>query len=168
MGARAATRVAHVPDDLAALDYLAVAHGGAEEMGVEGGDAPAVLDLDHEAQVGSLFHALDEKKSRPLIWLSGPAGSGKTTLVASYLQARKIPCLWYRMDEGDGNLATFFYYLGLAGKKAAPRIRKPLPLLTSEYLQGIPVFALRFFENLFGRLKKPVFLVFYLAVVNTP
>ena len=64
------------------------------------------------------------------------------------------------MDEGDGNLATFFYYLGLAGKKAAPRIRKPLPLLTSEYLQGIPVFVLRFFEDLFGRLKKPVFLVF--------
>ena len=107
-----------------------------------------------------LFRALDERRSRPLIWLSAPAGSGKTTLVASYLQTRRVPCLWYRMDEGDGDLATFFYYLGLGGKKVAPRIRKPLPLLTPEYLQGIPVFALRFFEDLFGRLKKPAFLVF--------
>ena len=107
-----------------------------------------------------LFRALDKKRSHPLIWISGPAGSGKTTLVASYLQARKIPCLWYRTDEGDGDLATFFYYLGLGGKKVAPRIRKPLPLLTPEYLQGIPVFALRFLEDLFCRLGRPACLVF--------
>jgi LuxR family maltose regulon positive regulatory protein len=107
-----------------------------------------------------LFRALDEKRKRPLIWVSGPAGSGKTTLVASYLQARKLPCIWYRMDEGDGDFATFFYYLGLAGKKAAPRTRNPLPRLTQEYLPvGVPVFALRFFENLFGRLKRKSLLV---------
>ncbi len=108
-----------------------------------------------------LFRALDEKRNRPLIWVSGPAGSGKTTLIASYLKERKARYLWYRMDEGDGDPATFFYYLGLAGKKAAPRIRKPMPLLTPEYLQGgVPVFALRFFENLFGRLKHGYLLVF--------
>jgi LuxR family maltose regulon positive regulatory protein len=107
-----------------------------------------------------LFRALDEKRKRPLVWISGPAGSGKTTLVASYLQARELPCIWYRMDEGDGDFATFFYYMGLAGKKAAPRIRNPLPLLTPEYLQGgVPIFALRFFENLFGRLKQSFLLV---------
>ena len=63
------------------------------------------------------------------------AGSGKTALTASYLDNGKFPCLWYRMDEGDGDIATFFYYLGLAAKKASPRKRKPLPLLTPEYLQ---------------------------------
>jgi LuxR family transcriptional regulator, maltose regulon positive regulatory protein len=56
------------------------------------------------------------------------------------------------MDAGDADLATFFYYLGLAAKNAAPRNRKPLPLLTPEYLQGIPVFAKRFFEQLAARL----------------
>jgi LuxR family transcriptional regulator, maltose regulon positive regulatory protein len=89
-----------------------------------------------------------------------PAGSGKTTLVSSYVQARKTPCLWYRMDEGDSDLATFFYYLGLGAKQIAPRFRKPLPLLTPEYLKGTRIFALRFCENLFGRLKKPAILVF--------
>ena len=56
------------------------------------------------------------------------------------------------MDEGDADLATFFYYLGLAAKNAAPRYRKPLPLLTPEYLLGVPVFAKRFFEQLSARL----------------
>ena len=106
-----------------------------------------------------LFRALDASRSRPLIWLSGPAGSGKTTLVASYLQARKVTCLWYRMDEGDSDLATFFYYMGLAARKAAPRRRNPLPLLTPEYLLGIPTFALRYFENLYARLKPPFIIV---------
>jgi DNA-binding SARP family transcriptional activator len=95
-----------------------------------------------------------------VIWTTGPAGSGKTTLVSSYLDANKLPCLWYQVDEGDSDLATFFSYMGMAAKKAAPRKRTPLPLLTPEYLQGIPTFTLRYFENLFSRLKIPFVLVF--------
>jgi len=59
-----------------------------------------------------LFSLLDQKEHYQVTWISGMAGSGKTTLVASYLDARNIPCLWYQMDEGDGDIATFFYYLG--------------------------------------------------------
>ena len=87
-----------------------------------------------------------------MTWLCAPAGSGKTTLVASWLDSRKLPCLWYQVDEGDGDLATFFYYMGLAGKKAAPKHKKPLPLLTPEYLLGIQAFTRRYFEDLYGRL----------------
>jgi len=107
-----------------------------------------------------LFSILERTRASPVVWLSGPAGSGKTTLIASYLDARKLPCLWYQVDERDSDIASFFYYLGLAVKKASPRFRKPLPLLTPEYLMGIPVFTLRFFENLYGRLKPPFFIVF--------
>ncbi len=106
-----------------------------------------------------LFKALEEGRERSLIWISGPAGSGKTTLVASYIETRRFNCLWYQLDEGDSDLATFFYYLGLAGKKAAPRVRRPLPLLTPEYFPGIQTFAKRYFENLFTRLKQPAVLV---------
>lgn len=106
-----------------------------------------------------LFKLLEEGQVRSLIWISGPAGSGKTTLVASYIEVRKIPCLWYQIDEGDSDIATFFYYLGLAGKKAAPRIRRPLPLLTPEYGLGIQTFAKRYFEDLFERLKPPAVLI---------
>ena len=107
-----------------------------------------------------LFRLLDASRKYPVIWISGPAGSGKTTLISSYLDANKLPCLWYQVDEGDSDIATFFYYFGLAAKKAAPHYRKSLPLLTPEYLQGIATFTLRYFENLFSRLKAPYFLIF--------
>ncbi|HXX35074.1 MAG TPA: AAA family ATPase, partial [Thermodesulfobacteriota bacterium] len=107
-----------------------------------------------------LFRLLDTCRKYPVIWINGPAGSGKTTLVSSYLDARKLSCLWYQVDEGDSDIATFFSYMGMAAKKAAPRRKTPLPLLTPEYLQGIPTFTLRYFENLFSRLKIPCVLVF--------
>jgi ATP/maltotriose-dependent transcriptional regulator MalT/two-component SAPR family response regulator len=107
-----------------------------------------------------LFNLLDRKRKYPVIWVSGPPGCGKTTMVTSYLENKDNPCLWYQADEGDADPATFFYYLGLAAKKATPRKRKPLPLLTPEYFPGLPTFTLRYFENLFQRLKAPSFLVF--------
>ncbi len=107
-----------------------------------------------------LFTLMDKKRSSPIMWINGPAGSGKTTLVASYLDARKLPCLWYQLDNGDSDVATFFYYLGLASQKAAPRHKTPLPLLTMEYMRGIPAFAKRYFENLCTRLKPPCIVVF--------
>ena len=107
-----------------------------------------------------LFSLLDKGRASPVTWVSGPGGSGKTTLVASWLDARKLPCLWYHLDEGDGDIATFFYYLGLAAKKAAPRRATDLPLFTVEYMQGVPAFTKRYFENLCSRLKTPSVIVF--------
>jgi two-component SAPR family response regulator len=106
-----------------------------------------------------LFNRLNKGIKKPLLWLSAPAGSGKTTLVSSYLDNSKLPCIWYQIDEGDSDLATFFYYMGLAAKKAAPRYRKPLPLLTPEYMLGIPTFTRRYFESLCTRLKTPFAIV---------
>lgn len=103
-----------------------------------------------------LFDLLDEGRHAPVTWVTGPGGSGKTTLVASWLDAKKLPCLWYQVDEGDGDMANFFYYLGMAAQKAAPRYRRRLPLLTPEYLQDIPTFTRNYFENLYARLKPRV------------
>ncbi len=107
-----------------------------------------------------LFQKLDQRAHYSLTWISGTAGSGKTTLLASYLAEKKIPCLWYNFDERDEDLGAFFYYLGLAGRKAAPRKHPFLPLLTPEYLQNVTAFVRRYFEELCQSLPPPFFLIF--------
>jgi LuxR family transcriptional regulator, maltose regulon positive regulatory protein len=105
-----------------------------------------------------LFALLDNARQKPVVWITAPAGSGKTTLVASYLEAGSLPFLWYQVDEGDADPAAFFYYMGLAVSSADPGTKKSLPLLTPEYRQGITTFSRRYFEDLFARLagvKRP-------------
>ncbi len=107
-----------------------------------------------------LYRLLDQGRKFPITWVSGPPGCGKTTTVSGYVEARRHRGIWYQVDEGDGDPATFFYYLGLAGRKSAPRKRSPMPLLTPEFLPGLTTFAHRFFEDLLGRLGAGSVLVF--------
>lgn len=58
-----------------------------------------------------LFSRLDELRRHPVVWIAGPHGAGKTTLVASYLEARKHRGIWYQLDAGDADVSTFFFYL---------------------------------------------------------
>jgi DNA-binding SARP family transcriptional activator len=108
-----------------------------------------------------LFSLLDERRRHPAIWISAPPGAGKTTLVGSWLESRKLTGIWYQVDAGDADPASFFYYLGLA-EQALPRRRRgldPLPLLTPEYLPDRAGFARRFFRELFTRLDPTAVLV---------
>lgn len=98
-----------------------------------------------------LFSLLDRSRKQPVVWVSGPPGAGKTILISSYLEARALPCIWYQIDSGDEDIATFFYYMGLAAKRASPR-RRPIPLFTQEYIPGLVTFTRRYFEELFSRL----------------
>lgn len=107
-----------------------------------------------------LFNAFDENHENPIVWITSPPGAGKTTLISTYLESRNYKTLWYQVDESDADLPTFFYYLGLAARKAKPRKRKALPLLTPEYKFGIPVFSRNFFRELFARLDGEFVLVF--------
>jgi len=47
-----------------------------------------------------LFNLLDTISIEPVTWVTGPPGSGKTSLVRSYLQTRDFRCLWFSLDEG--------------------------------------------------------------------
>jgi tetratricopeptide (TPR) repeat protein len=100
-----------------------------------------------------LFHLLDESGDCPVTWVSSPAGSGKTTLVASYIKERNIPALWYRVDEADGDVASFFYYMGEGAKQLRKGRNKPLPLFTPEYHTGMFAFTRHYFESLFSRMS---------------
>ncbi|MEO5863085.1 MAG: hypothetical protein ABIQ03_11580, partial [Burkholderiales bacterium] len=60
-----------------------------------------------------LFRVLaSARREQPFIWVAGPPGAGKTTLIGSYLEARHSRYLWYQIDPGDSDPATFFFYLG--------------------------------------------------------
>lgn len=102
-----------------------------------------------------LFDLLDRtRKDHRVIWISAPGGAGKTSLATSYLGARKLPVLWYQVDAGDGDIASFFYYIGLAVQHVAPHHKKPLPHLTPEYLADVPTFTRNFFRELYRRLPR--------------
>jgi DNA-binding SARP family transcriptional activator len=105
-----------------------------------------------------LFQRLDDLADRPCVWIGAPGGYGKTTLAASYVETRGLPCLWYQLDEDDADPATFFYYLGVAA--AARGAGPPLPLLTPEYQDNLPTFTRRYFQALFQRLNSPFILLF--------
>jgi LuxR family transcriptional regulator, maltose regulon positive regulatory protein len=109
---------------------------------------------------GRLFRVLDEaREHKPAICIVGPPGAGKTTLVASWLDARGIKGIWYQVDPGDADLATFFYYLGEAARQFMRKGQRPLPLLTPEYLQDLEGFSRRFFRELFSRLPDNAILI---------
>ena len=106
-----------------------------------------------------LFRRLDASRE-PVIWVSAPPGAGKTTLASSYLVERDLAHLWYQLDARDADPATFFHYLGLAVRAAAPRLQFDLPHLTAEYLLGLRAFARRYFQAFAAQLHARFALVF--------
>lgn len=99
-----------------------------------------------------LFALLDQGENHPITWVTGPPGCGKTTLVASYVEARRFPVSWYQVDEGDSDPATWFSYLAELAGRATRRKQSSLPYLTPEYLPDVPGFTRRFFRLFFARL----------------
>jgi len=55
-----------------------------------------------------LFAMLAESVETCAVWICGPAGSGKTTLVNSFLYTADIPCIWYSIDRSDTAVGSFF------------------------------------------------------------
>ena len=108
-----------------------------------------------------LFQLLETSQKNPVTWIVAPAGFGKTTLAASYLTERKIPCMWYCLDERDSDTAVFFHFMSHAVTMASPKKDMRLPHQPPKGLTTDPAFALSYFASLCDRLpemskKEPV------------
>lgn len=117
---------------------------------------PQLSDIYHRER---LYRLLDSARSKPIIWITSPAGSGKTTLISSYLKKKKLIPLWYQIDQDDTDLALFFSYLAQVAKHHMAEA-EPLPILTAEYLAGISTFSRNYFRKLFGNIKSSNIIVF--------
>jgi LuxR family maltose regulon positive regulatory protein len=106
-----------------------------------------------------LYELLDELSATPLIMVNGLPGSGKTTLMSSYIENRDIPCLWYQVDRDDQDLATFFYYLGIAALRINPYSKSALPQVSPERVFKLAALAKEYFQKLYQSLDTPFMIV---------
>ena len=106
----------------------------------------------------TLFARLDDPAGRTLIWISGPPGSGKTTLAAGYVEARGLRPVWYQVDSEDADPATFFHYLSHAARKLRGGRVRELPQFAPKHGGDVSAFARKFFRQLFAGTE-PIALV---------
>ena len=66
-----------------------------------------------------VFRLLEPAEATRITWIAAPAGSGKTSVLTSFLQARPTPSLWYQVDESDDDPATLFLALAAGATRGA-------------------------------------------------
>jgi len=96
----------------------------------------------------------------PIVWVASPAGSGKTKLAISYLEASGLPAIWYEVDAGDMDPASFFRTFGqaCAAHLGADSATQP-PLFSPDHLFDLAAFARRYFRAVFSGLPEATLLV---------
>ena len=98
-----------------------------------------------------LFRELEDNRSAACTWISGPPGAGKTALLASFVSARTLACLWHQIDADDADPSAFFGTLAQGAQAAlSSQDAKRLPPYTPDAAFSLPTFARRFFRELFG------------------
>jgi LuxR family maltose regulon positive regulatory protein len=85
--------------------------------------APSPGDLIVPRQ--HLSSILDSVFINKTVFISAPAGYGKTTMVTSWLRERKLECAWVSLDEDDGSPGRLLQYLCAAAGRYLPDTFRP-------------------------------------------
>ena len=91
--------------------------------------------------------------------MNGPPGAGKTTVVSSYIEFRNLRCLWYQIDPGDEDVATFFHYFSQAAREHLSVGTASLPHFNPEMASGLTRFSRQYFREFYGGLGTPCVVV---------
>jgi len=119
------------------------------------------------AQRPRVHELIDDALRAGVCWLAAPAGYGKTTAVVDYLHGTKAPYVWYRVDEGDQDIARFYHYLARTLRSA--KMAEAMPVFGSEYAERPREFARMFFRAYFEHLEPDTVLALDdLHDANTP
>ncbi len=106
-----------------------------------------------------LYNLLNQSLDKPALWISGPPGSGKTTLISGYVDQSNLQCIWYQLDAEDGDPSTFFYYLAKSTEHFVGK-NIHVPPFTSEYYENPLSFTRWYLEQLCTQFSSHVVLVF--------
>ena len=107
---------------------------------------------------GRVLGAIHRALRSGACWVAAPGGYGKTIAVRDYLQKTGAPHIWYRVDEGDQDVASFFHYMALSVRGLRPRT--VLPAFGPEYADQLLPFARRFFRAYLAKLRPGTVIVF--------
>lgn len=91
----------------------------------------------------------------PCTWISAPGGTGKTYLLQSYIETGHRQALWYNLDEGDSDIATFFADLSEVLESVG---YGPLLRLFPD-VQHLARFSRLYFRQLAEQIEHPTLLI---------
>lgn len=98
-----------------------------------------------------LLRMLEDHDSHAIVWVEGPGGCGKSTLVAQFLDQGATPQYWFHVDEGDRDPSSLVSYLRQLASTAQGEIAD-LPYLTAEHLVDLEGFCRQFFRGFYRHL----------------
>jgi LuxR family maltose regulon positive regulatory protein len=160
-GLGSATISAKLADDnhLNGLEMSLLAKEVQAHLGAAKITPPQVKDVVPRKE---LLRRLEQAKDRQLIFITGQAAQGKSTLAASYAQQAKEPMAWVNLGPEDSDAANLFYSIAYALSHLNERRDIPAsaeqPATTTALRSEIPLYR-GWSVSLFNLARLPSLLV---------